>query len=82
MVKLVGHLAGTCLIFLVFLLLTWVIVYAVNLLDAFQKFPADVMHIITKVELWLLYADIGLCSIVLVLGTVRFCMELVERRYE
>lgn len=79
---LVGHLVGTCLIFLVFLSLTWVIAYSVSLLDDQHKFPPNVMNVITQVELWLLYVDIALCSIVLLLGTIRFCIDLVERRYE
>lgn len=82
LLMLIGHLVGTCLIFLIFLSLTWVISYAVNLLDSQHKFPQDVMDIITKVELWLLYIDIMLCSIVLLLGTIRFCMDLLENRYE
>lgn len=82
LLMLIGHLVGTCLIFLIFLSLTWVISYAVSLLDGRHKFPPNVMDIITKVELWLLYIDIMLCTIVLLLGTVRFCMDLVERRYE
>lgn len=80
--KLVGHLAGTALIFVVFLLLTWAISYSVSSLDAVHKFPQNVLDIITKVELGLMYVDIALCSVVLILGTVRFCIDLMENRYE
>jgi len=82
LLKLIGHLAGTALIFLVFIFLTWVISYAVNGLNTAQKFSQEVFDLITKVEMWLMYVDIVLCSIVLILGTVRFCLDLVENRYE
>lgn len=78
--KLVGHLAGTALIFVVFMLLTWGISYSVSGLDGVHKFPENVMHIITIVELWLTYIDILLCSVVLLLGAARFCMDLMENR--
>lgn len=82
LLKLIGHLVGTALIFVVFLLLTWAISYSVSRLDGIHRFPQDVMTIITKVELGLTYVDIVLCSVVLILGTVRFCIDLVESRYE
>ena len=81
LLKLIGHLIGTAVIFVVFLLLTWTISYSVSGLDGVHKFPVNVMTIITKVELGLTYIDIGLCSIVLILGTVRFCFDLLENRY-
>ena len=82
LLKLIGHLIGTAVIFVVFLLLTWAISYSVSGLDTVHKFPQDVMNIITKVELGLTYIDIVLCTIVLILGTVRFCVDLMENRYE
>lgn len=82
LLMLVGHLVGTFFIFLVFLVLTWGISYSVSVLDGRHKFPQNVMDIITQVELYLLYIDIALCTIVLLLGTARFCMDLLENRYE
>lgn len=79
---LIGHLVGTFVLFVVFLTLTWGISYSVSVLDGRHKFPQNVMEIITKVELLLLYVDIGLCTIVLLLGTIRFCRDLMENRYE
>jgi len=82
LIRLIGHLGGTALIFLVFIALTWVISYSVNTLNAAQKFPQEVFDVISRVEMWLIYIDITLCSVVLILGTVRFCIDLLENRYE
>jgi len=82
LLKLVGHLAGTALIFVVFILLVWVVSYAVSGLDGFHKFPQNVLDIITHVEIWLIYVDVALCSVVLILGTIRFGMEIWENRHE
>src|SRR5258708_35577191 len=73
LVKLIFHLLGTALIFLVFITLAWVISYSVSELHGKHEFPQEVLSLITKVEMWLMYIDIGLCAVVLVVGTIRFC---------
>ena len=80
LVKLIFHLLGTALIFLVFTILTWGISYSVSGLNGIHQFPPEVLGLITVVEMWLMYIDIGLCGVVLIVGTFRFCIELLENR--
>jgi hypothetical protein len=77
---LIGHLLGTGVIFVAFLVIAWGISFILAGLDALHKFPPEVWDIFTKIEVWLIYADLLLCTIVFVAGAWRFCStELAQR---
>ena len=80
-VSLIGHLLGTAIIFVAFFAIAWGVGYVLHFLDGAHKFPEETYRFISKLELWLIYADAALCSIVLLAGALRFIRDLfgVER---
>lgn len=78
--RLIGHLVGTAVIFASFLALAWLVAVFVHWLHALHPFPEEIYTIVTKVELVLLYVDIGLCGFVLVTGAWRFVREVTHGR--
>ena len=81
--NLIGHLFGTAVIFVVFFAIAWGLSYLLSGLDALHKFPQEILDIIQRIEIALIYADALLCSIVLFAGAVRFCSDLMKvRNYE
>ena len=76
--SLIGHLLGTAVIFVTFFCLAWGISFILSGLDALHKFPEEIYQIITRIEVWLIYADAVLCTIVLIAGAWRFCSDLME----
>lgn len=78
-VGLVGHLVGTALIFCVFLGLVWLLSVFLHWLNGMHPFPPEIYAIVTKIEVWLIYVDAILCTVVLIAGAWRFCRELLGR---
>jgi hypothetical protein len=62
---LVGHLIGTAVIFVSFILLGWVIGFILHGLNQIHPISDDVMKVIIQIELGFIYADAVLCSFVL-----------------
>lgn len=77
---LIGHLLGTGAIFVAFLLIAWAISLLFAGLEIVHKFPPEIAEIFTKIEVWLIYADLILCTIVFLAGAWRFCIELAQGR--
>lgn len=77
---LIGHLLGTGAIFVAFLLIAWLISFLLAGIELIHKFPPEISDIFTKIEVWLIYADFFLCTIVFVAGSWRFCFETARRR--
>ncbi|WP_182068273.1 hypothetical protein [Stenotrophomonas pavanii] len=75
--RLIGHLIGTVIIFGVFFTLGWLLSVLLHLLHSWHPFPNEIFQFITKIELWVIYADFGLCLIVLVAGGYRFVREVI-----
>lgn len=73
---LLGHMAGSAIIFSAFALVAWGLGFGVHFLHTKHPFPDEVLHVLHNVELWMLYADIGLSSIVLIVGAYRFIKEI------
>jgi hypothetical protein len=78
--NLIGHLLGTAVIFIVFFAIAWGLSYLLAGLDTLHKFPQEILDIIQRIEIWPIYGDAVLCSVVLIAGTVRFCIDLMEAR--
>lgn len=74
--KLVGHLLAASVIFVAFFLLVWLVSYALSYLQAVHPFPTDIFNLITTGEVWLTYADWGLCIVVLFSGAMTFVRDL------
>ena len=47
-------------------------------LHRYHPFPDEIFTFVTKMELYLVYADSVLSGIVLIAGMVRFCKQVVE----
>jgi len=76
--RLIGHLFGTVVIFGTFFTFGWLLSVLLHYLDTLHKFPPEILAIITRIEVGLIYADALLCVIMLMAGTFRFCRDLVE----
>ena len=78
---LIGHLLGTAGIFVTLFGIAWGLSWLVAGLDSLHSFPPEILSIITRIEVWLIYADAAVCGLVMLIGTVRFCLELIEVRH-
>ena len=74
--KLIGHLVAAAVIFVAFFLLVWLVSWILLGLNSVHPFPTEIFSMITRVEVWLTYADWGLCIVVLLAGTWRFVSEI------
>ena len=77
---LIGHLLGTAAIFVTLFGIAWGLSWLLAGLDSLHSFPPEILAIITRIEVWLIYGDAAVCGLVLLIGTVRFCIELIEVR--
>lgn len=75
---LVGHLLGTAVIFIALFTIGWLVSVALHALHRYHPFPAEIFKFVTKIELYLVYADSVVSGIVLIAGMVRFCKQLME----
>lgn len=79
-VSLIGHLIGTAVIFITFLVVGWLISLAFHALNEIHRMPDRVNEVFTTLEVWWLYADAILCAFVLVAGMTRFAREVLGGR--
>ena len=80
---LIFHLVGTAVIFVALFSLSWLVSLLFSKLHAIHPFPDEILHLITRFEVWIVYVDEGLCGILLLAGGWRFCYELLgDHRYE
>ena len=76
--RLLSHLVGTAVIFLSILLIAWGLAYVIHKLNEAHNFPPEIYAVVTGIELAIIYIDVGLSSIVLLFGAVRFLKEAWE----
>ena len=76
--SLVGHLIGTALIFTALFSVGWLVSVVLHTLHRHHPFPEEIFRFVTKIELYLVYADAVLSAVVLIAGMVRFCKQVVE----
>ena len=79
-VGLVFHLIGAAIIFGSFFTIAWAVSVFLRWLHKIHPFPDDIFWLVSRVEVWAIYADAALCAIVLLAGSVRFCFEVLEAR--
>lgn len=77
-VGLVGHLIASAIIFTALFSLGWLVSIALHALHAIHPFPADMFEFVTRMEVYLVYADAALSSTILLTGMWRFCRDVVE----
>lgn len=75
---LIGHLIGTALIFTALFSIGWLVSLALHALHRYHPFPEEIFKFVTKIELYLVYADTVVSAVVLIAGMVRFCRQLLE----
>lgn len=75
---LVGHLLGTAIIFISLFTMGWLVSVALHALHRYHPFPDDMFRFVTKLELYLIYADSALSGAILLMGMVRFCRQVME----
>lgn len=80
LVSLVGHVAGSAVLFFTVALFAWLLKWAVHFLDSIHPFGPTIMGIFEAAEIGLLYLDICLSACVLLAGVVRFIKELIGGR--
>ncbi len=78
--SLVGHLIGTAVIFTALFSVGWLVSVVLHALHQQHPFPDEIFRFVTKIELYLVYADAALSAVVLIAGMVHFCKKVVEVR--
>lgn len=76
--SLVGHLVGTAAIFTALFSIGWLVSVVLHALHRYHPFPDEIFKFVSKIELYLVYADTVLCAVVLIAGMMRFCKQVVE----
>jgi hypothetical protein len=76
--KLIGHLGASALIFVALIGFEWVASYAYYLMDSYHSFPVEMTRVIPKLRIGWFYLDIVLSGIVLLAGLGRFVRDLLE----
>ena len=78
MFKLIGHLIAAAVIFVVFFVIAWLVSWAFYKLNEIHPFPVPIFQAVSTIEVWLTYADWGVCIIVLLMGTWRFVTDIAR----
>ena len=76
--SLIGHLVGTAVIFIALFTLGWLVSVVLHALHRYHPFPDEIFRFVTRIELYVVYADSALSGIVLIAGMVRFCRQQLE----
>lgn len=76
--RLIGHLLVTAAVFVSFFVIAWIVWLILHGLHTIFPFPNEIFFVITRLELWLVYFDSGLCALLVFAGMWRFVKELME----
>jgi len=77
LLKLIGHLIGTAIIFVTFLTISWSLSALVGYLHGIHALPDAIFGLISRIEVGIVYVDAALCGIVLLACTWRFVRGLL-----
>jgi uncharacterized protein YhhL (DUF1145 family) len=77
--SLIGHLAGTFVLFVALLGVVWLASLAVKLLNDVHPFPQNIMQSIQQIEIVFFWLDSFLCLILLIVGAASFMREISRR---
>jgi hypothetical protein len=76
--KLLGHLIGTAIVFLTLFTLAWAIGFFCHRLNAIYPFADDTFTFIARIEKVILWGDTALCAVVLLNSMWRFCKDVMR----
>lgn len=76
--SLMGHLLATAVIFTSLFTIGWLVSVVLHALHRYHPFPDEMFKFVTRIELYLIYADSVLSGIALLVGMVRFCKQVME----
>jgi hypothetical protein len=74
--RLIGHLLGSAVVFATILLLAWVIGVAFHFLNSIYPFDIGEAGVIHKIQIGILFFDCGLSALVLFAGAKRFAKDV------
>jgi len=74
---LIGHVTATAVVFVAVIALGWLVSFLISYLDSQHKFPSELFSLVTKLEVWVVYIDIGVSAVVLIAGLWRFVWDVV-----
>lgn len=77
LLKLIGHLIGTALIFVTFFTIAWLLSALVGYLHGIHALPDAIFSLVSRIEVGIVYADAALCGIVLLACAWRFVRGLI-----
>jgi hypothetical protein len=74
--QLIGHLGATALVFVALFSLGWIVSCSFNYLNSIHRFPDEILELVTRLEVGLVYIDAAVSGVVLTAGIVRFVLEV------
>jgi len=69
---------ATAVVFVVFYSLIWLTWTLFVQLHKVSPFPDNVFELVVRIEKWVIYFDILGCAVMLAVGFLRFCRDLME----
>lgn len=79
-VSLVGHLFGTCFLFIALLTVVWLASVGVKWLNDIHPFPEDILSSIQSIETVFFWFDTILCFTLLIIGAISFIRDINDAR--
>ena len=76
--RLIGHLAATTLVFVVFVLLVWIASWTFSFVHSIHPFPNDVFKLLVKLEIILVYFDAAASGAVLLYGIGTYVLKVIR----
>jgi hypothetical protein len=73
---LIGHLAGTVVMFVLLLTIAWGLATLLSWLNTIHPFPVQIFAFVTRLEVVLVYIDTASCAMVVLGGTWQFLKEI------
>jgi hypothetical protein len=71
-------MAGSALVFSAILVSGWSVFVLLNYLNSIRNFPPEVLSLVTRLEIGLLYVDVVVSVVVLLLCIVSFVRDVLE----
>jgi hypothetical protein len=76
LLRLIGHLIGSAVVFATILFLAWGIGFTFHTLNTLYPFDIDEAEVIHKIQIAILYFDFVLSALVLIAGARRFAKDV------
>ena len=76
--ELASHLALTSLLFLLLVVGVWIATWALHSLHSKYPFPDELLHLLDRLEIWLVYADGALICITLLNGMWLYVLNILR----